>query len=140
MPILRLDGFTFRPAHCMCVPTITSRIGRMKASAFAALAPLIDKARLWEVPFSLLLDNGDFVQGSPIGDVAADAFRAGSAGAQSDDRSDERKSATMPRRWAITSSTNGLDYLTHALAGAGIPCHQHEPLAICQTGLSPLRQ
>lgn len=40
------------------------------------LAPLIDDARA-EVPGALLLDNGDFLQGSPLGDWAADAAPAG---------------------------------------------------------------
>ena len=76
----------------------------MKASASPHWHPLIEQARR-EVPFSLLLDNGDFVQGSPIGDVAAECLRAGSAGAQSDDRSDERNRLRCRDAGAITSST-----------------------------------
>lgn len=41
-----------------------------EAMGLAALAPLIAAARA-EVPATLLLDNGDFLQGNPMGDLAA---------------------------------------------------------------------
>ncbi|TVR06954.1 MAG: bifunctional 2',3'-cyclic-nucleotide 2'-phosphodiesterase/3'-nucleotidase [Salinarimonadaceae bacterium] len=45
----------------------------------AALAPLIERARS-EAPGALLFDNGDFLQGSPLGDVAAADFTSGAPG------------------------------------------------------------
>jgi 2',3'-cyclic-nucleotide 2'-phosphodiesterase / 3'-nucleotidase len=44
----------------------------------AALAPLIEEARA-EVANSVLFDNGDFIQGSPLGDVVAAGHERGEA-------------------------------------------------------------
>ncbi|HSP23883.1 MAG TPA: bifunctional 2',3'-cyclic-nucleotide 2'-phosphodiesterase/3'-nucleotidase, partial [Saliniramus sp.] len=44
----------------------------------AALAPLIEQARA-EVANALLFDNGDFIQGSPLGDVVAAGHERGEA-------------------------------------------------------------
>ena len=87
----------------------TTRPGSRKAAA------LIAKARA-EAPNSMLLDNGDIIQGSPLGDWAARRWPPGGR-RPSDDRRDERTCVMTPRASAITSSTTACDVLDSAMAG-----------------------
>lgn len=126
MPILRLIVTSDLHMHVRPYDYFEDR--EDESVGLAALAPLIEQARR-EVPFSLLLDNGDFVQGSPIGDVAADAFVQGQ-------RALNPMIAAMNAIGydAATLGNHefnyGLDYLAHALAGATFP--------VISTNLSPL--
>ncbi|MCG6121142.1 MAG: bifunctional 2',3'-cyclic-nucleotide 2'-phosphodiesterase/3'-nucleotidase [Microvirga sp.] len=89
------------------------------AIGLAALAPLIERART-EAPGALLLDNGDFLQGSPLGDVAAADFACGEAGAH------PMIAAMNLLRYDAGAIGNhefnyGLDFLDHCLRQAGFP-------------------
>ncbi|HMB11908.1 bifunctional 2',3'-cyclic-nucleotide 2'-phosphodiesterase/3'-nucleotidase [Saliniramus sp.] len=85
----------------------------------AALAPFIAEARAGH-PCSLLLDNGDFLQGAPLGDVAAQAYAEGA-------RDNNPVIAAMNAMgYDVAALGNhefnyGLDYLGHALSSARFP-------------------
>jgi len=85
----------------------------------AALAPFIAEAGAGH-PCSLLLDNGDFLQGAPLGDVAAQAYAEGA-------RDDNPVIAAMNALgYDVAALGNhefnyGLDYLSHALSYARFP-------------------
>ncbi|KPQ09219.1 MAG: 2',3'-cyclic-nucleotide 2'-phosphodiesterase CpdB [Saliniramus fredricksonii] len=85
----------------------------------AALAPFIAEAGAGH-PCSLLLDNGDFLQGAPLGDVAAQAYAEGA-------RDDNPVIAAMNAMgYDVAALGNhefnyGLDYLSHALSYARFP-------------------
>ena len=57
-----------------------------------------DRAARAEARNALLLDNGDLIQGSPLGDWAAEALGAGADQDASDDRGDERARLRRRRR------------------------------------------
>lgn len=85
----------------------------------AALAPLIARARA-EAPGALLFDNGDFLQGSPLGDVAASAFASG------EPCSHPMIAAMNLLRYDAGTIGNhefnyGLDFLSHCLSQAAFP-------------------
>ncbi|MGY6569130.1 MAG: bifunctional 2',3'-cyclic-nucleotide 2'-phosphodiesterase/3'-nucleotidase [Salinarimonas sp.] len=117
MPILRLIVTSDLHMHVRPYDYFEDR--EDESVGLAALAPLIEQARR-EVPLSLLLDNGDFVQGSPIGDVAADAFMQGES------MPNPMIAAMNAIGYDAATLGNhefnyGLDYLAHALAGAAFP-------------------
>ena len=90
-----------------------------EAGGLAALAPLIADMRQAH-PCSLLVDNGDFLQGAPLGDVAAQAFAEG-------ERADNPVIAAMNAIGYDAAALGnhefnyGLDYLEHALSHAQFP-------------------
>jgi len=85
----------------------------------AALAPFIERARS-DHPCTLLVDNGDFLQGAPLGDVAAQAFADGA-------REDNPVIAAMNAMGYDAAALGnhefnyGLAYLEHALSHARFP-------------------
>ncbi len=99
---LRLIGTTDVHAHIH--PYDYYRDAPDEKTGLAKAATLIAEARA-QAPNAILLDNGDLIQGSPLGDWAAEALGAGGISDPPDDRGDERSSATTQRPSAITNST-----------------------------------
>ena len=115
--VLRLIGTTDMHAHVQ--PYDYYRDAPDETTGLAKAATLIRRARA-ESPNSLTLDNGDLIQGSPLGDWAAEALAKGAL-------------ATHPMIPAMDALgydaatvgnhefNYGLDTLDKALSGAGFP-------------------
>lgn len=117
MPSLRLIATS--DLHMHVRPYDYFEDGADETVGLAALAPFIAEARARH-PCSLLLDNGDFLQGAPLGDVAAQAYAEGG-------RDDNPMIAAMNAMgYDVAALGNhefnyGLAYLAHALSQARFP-------------------
>lgn len=117
MPSLRLIATSDLHMHVRPYDYFEDRAD--ESVGLAALAPFIAEARAGH-SCNLLLDNGDFLQGAPLGDVAAQAYAEGA-------RDDNPVIAAMNAMgYDVAALGNhefnyGLDYLSHALSYARFP-------------------
>lgn len=117
MPILRLIATSDLHMHVRPYDYFEDR--EDESVGLAALAPLITQART-EHACCLLVDNGDFLQGAPLGDVAAQDFAEGAR------RINPVIAAMNAIGYDAATLGNhefnyGLDYLDHALGQARFP-------------------
>lgn len=117
MPSLRLIATSDLHMHVRPYDYFEDRVD--DSTGLATLAPLITRARQAH-PCALLVDNGDFLQGAPLGDVAAQAYAEGA-------RDDNPVIAAMNAIGYDAAALGnhefnyGLDYLEHALSHARFP-------------------
>jgi 2',3'-cyclic-nucleotide 2'-phosphodiesterase/3'-nucleotidase len=117
MPSLRLIATSDLHMHVRPYDYFEDRAD--ESVGLAALAPFIAEARAGH-PCNLLVDNGDFLQGAPLGDVAAQAYAEGA-------RDDNPVIAAMNAiGYDVAALGNhefnyGLGYLGHALSYARFP-------------------
>jgi len=116
--VVRLRLLETTDIHVHVLPFDYYRDGVDNTVGLARVATLVEQARA-EVRNTLLFDNGDFVQGNPLGDLAAER------GLREGDVHPIVRAMNLLRYDAGTLGNHefnyGLDFLDRALAGAAFP-------------------